>query len=87
MFLENMIEQAFPRNTLPLPYFLKGCNSQRGYNLLHNMRANKTLLLVDHVGYDRAGLEKICSQINITIGDKEYGTLVREYLIKTKVGY
>jgi len=86
-FLENMIESAFARNGLPLPYFLVGAKSRRGYNLLKNMEANKTLLFVEHVGYDKVGLEKLCMQIGITIMGKGYGTLVREYLIKTNVGY
>jgi hypothetical protein len=86
-FLKRMIEEAFSRNAVALPYFLIGATDQRGYSLLENMKTNKTLLLVEHVGYDKAGLEKLCSQINIAVAEKGYGTLVREYLIKTKVGY
>jgi hypothetical protein len=87
IFLEKMIEEAFPRNAVALPYFLIEASNQRGYNLLKNMEANRTLLLVEYVGYDKAGLEKLCNQIDITITGKGYRTLVREYLIKTKVGY
>jgi hypothetical protein len=87
-FLQNMIEDAFTRNAVALPYFLLGAaTNQRGYNLLKNMEANRTLLLVEHIGYDKAGLEKLCLQIDIGVTDKGYGNLVREYLIKTKVGY
>lgn len=86
-FLENMIEGAFSRNAVPLPYFLIGASNQQGYNLLKNMVTNRTLLLVEHVGYDKTGLEKLCAQIGIVVSGKGYGTLVREYLIKTKVGY
>jgi hypothetical protein len=86
-FLIDMIEDAFSRNALPLPYFLKGAKTQRGYNLLENMKSNKTLLFVEHVGYDKTGLEKLCMQIGIAVSGRGYGTLVRDYLIKTKVGY
>ncbi len=86
-FLEDMIEDAFSRNTVSLPYFLINARDQQGYNLLRNMEANRTLLLVEHVGYDMQGLNKLCAQIGIVVSGKGYGTLVREYLIKTKVGY
>lgn len=86
-FLKNMIEDAFTRNAVPIPYFLKQASNQRGYNLLKNMMINRTLLLVEHVGYDKASVEKLCTKIGISITGKGYGALVREYLIKTKVGY
>ena len=85
--MRNMVEQAFSRNAVPLPYFLIGASNQRGYNLLENMAANRTILLVEHVGYDKIGLEKLCTQIGISVAGRAYGSLVREYLIKTMVGY
>lgn len=88
IFLKDMIEDAFFRNTMPLPYFLIGAKKQRGYNLLKNMEVNKSLILVEHIGYDKAGLEKLCAKIGIPAGTgKRYGNMVREYLMKTKVGY
>lgn len=87
VFLERMIEDAFSRNSVPLPYFMIGARDQRGYNLLKNLEVNKTLLLVEHVGYDKQGLDKLCNQIGISISGKGYEALVREYLIRTKVGY
>jgi hypothetical protein len=86
-FLANMVEDAFSRNGMALPYFLKEAKTRNSYNLLNNMETNKTLLLVEHVGYDKAGLEKLCKQIGINTIRKGYGNLVREYLIKIKVGY
>ena len=87
-FLRDMIEDAFYRNGMPLPYFLRGAKNRCGYNLLKNMEVNKSLILVEHVGYDKAGLEKLCTQIGIAVGEgKRYGNMVREYLMKTKVGY
>jgi hypothetical protein len=52
-FLTNMVEDAFTRNFVDLPYFLKGAKNQRGYNLSKNMESNRTLLLVEHVGHDK----------------------------------
>ena len=91
-FLENMVNEAFSRASITIPYFLKGSQGKAGYNLLENMRENKTLLLVKQIGYDDLSLIKLCAQIGINNTDKNghkrgYGTLVREYLIKTKVGY
>jgi hypothetical protein len=90
-FLENMIEEAFNRASVSVPYFIKGSHNKSGYNLLENMRINKTLLLVEHIGYDYHSLIKLCAQIGISNTDRNgkkqsYGNLVRRYLIETKVG-
>jgi hypothetical protein len=87
-FLQNMIRDAFLKNGVSLPYFMK----PKGYNLFENMKRNKTILLVDNIGYDYSSLTNLCKQIDIlntdTYGKKRgYGTLVRDYLIKVKVGY
>ena len=55
------------------------------------MQKNKTLLLVDGIGYDYRALVNLCNQIGISNfevgGEKRtYSSLVREYLIKVKVG-
>lgn len=92
-FLKNMIEDAINRAGIPTPYFLMGQSKlECGYNLYGNMKSNKTLLLVDRIGYDYKSLVNLCNKIgirNIDINGKRrgYGTLVREYLIKVKVGY
>ncbi len=87
-FLKHMIADAFTNAGISSPYFL----NSHGYNLYENMRNNKTLLLVDNIGYDYASLKKLCSQIGIDENDeyrkkKSYGCLVKSYLIKVKVGY
>lgn len=97
-FLNNMVDKAFYRAKLPLPYFIKGANDKRGYNLLENLKYNKTMLFVEHIGIDRKTLEKMCQKIGLPLTvksnehddrqrNKGYGELVRDYLIKTKVGY
>lgn len=88
IFLQNMIEECFNRSGVSLPYFLK----TSGYNLFENLKRNKTLLLVDTIGYDYESLSSLCHSIGINpIGAdgkrRGYGTLVRDYLIKVKVGY
>ena len=89
-FLRDMVEEAFIRAGIPKPYFLGNEKEKCGYNLLENMKRNKTLLLVDRIGYDYSSLEKICKKIGIENKSEEkssYSELVRRYLIKVKVGY
>lgn len=92
-YLKNMIDDAFDRAKIDKPYFLMGgVKLDCGYNLYGNMKANKTILLVDRIGYDYKSLVALCKQIGInnidTSGKRRgYGTLVREYLIKVRVGY
>lgn len=64
-FLDNMVNEAFERAGLPLPYFIKGAYGNRGYNLLENLKHNKTMLLVEHIGIDKTTLEKMCAKIGI----------------------
>lgn len=92
-YLKKMIDSAFDRARVDKPYFLMGGNKLNcGYNLYGNMKTNKTILLVNHIGYDYKSLVSLCKQIGINNIDKNgkrrgYGTLVREYLIKVRVGY
>lgn len=91
-FLRNMITDAFKRTAIAEPYFLKGSKGVAGYNLLENMKVNKTILLVEHIGYSYNSLVKLCNQIGIDAFDvhgkrRGYGTLARDYLIRVKVGY
>lgn len=62
-----------------------------GYNLYYSMQKNKTMLFVQRIGYNYDGLVKLCKKIgidnNTKHGIREYDSLLREYLIKVKVGY
>ena len=91
-FLQNMVEEAFIRANIQKPYFIRGDNAEHGgYNLLGNMKSNKTLLFVDRIGYDYNSLAKLCKKIGIENEAKgkklTYSELARRYLIKVKVGY
>ena len=92
-YLKNMIDDAFDRAKIDKPYFLMGgAKLNCGYNLYGNMKANKTILLVDRIGYDYKSLTALCKQVGINSTDangkrRGYGTLVRDYLIKIRVGY
>ena len=92
-YLKNTIDEAFNRAGIDKPYFLMGGGKMNcGYNLYGNMKSNKTILLVDHIGYDYKSLVALCKQIGINNIDasgkrRGYGTLVRDYLIKVRVGY
>jgi len=92
-YLKNAIDDAFDRARIDKPYFLMGGGKlDCGYNLYGNMMSNKTILLVDHIGYDYKALIALCKQIGINNIDasgrrRGYGTLVRDYLIMVRVGY
>ena len=91
-FLQTMVENAFHRASIPVPYFINGAAGKSGYNLYENMKTNKTLLFVENIGYSKSALERVCLQIGISLIDKNgkqrgYGNLVRDYLINLKVGY
>lgn len=91
LFLKNMVQDAFKRANTHVPYFLTG-NQDNGYSLFYNMKVNKTLLFINHIGYDYKSLAQLCSKIGLssttsTGKRRGYGNLVRDYLIKTKVGY
>ena len=91
-FLKNIVKDAFVQAGIK-PYFVFGVEREdSGYNLYHNMKVNKTILLVDGIGYDYKSLVELCSQIGISDIDaggkrRTYSSLVREYLIRVKVGY
>ncbi len=90
-FLRNMVFNAFTNLNQDLPYFLKGDGSN-AYSLYYNMEKNRTLLFHPQIGYSEADLIELCRKIHISVIDstgskRGYGTLVRDYLIKTKVGY
>jgi len=87
-FLKNAVFKAFSDNGVALPYFLKGSRDESIYSLYNNMKNYRTLLLVELIGIDRNTLEKMCTQVGIdTNSGKEYDGLVRDYLIKVKVGH
>lgn len=78
-FLSNAIYQIFNEFGGKIPQFVSN------YNLLKNMEKNKTMLFVRGIGYDHKSLIRICKQVGIK--PKSYDGLVRDYLIKMKVGY
>lgn len=88
--VHNIINQEF-KNKIP-PYFMKRLNENNPYNLYDNMKSNRTILLVNRIGFSYSALVKLCRKINIKDHDcnnkkRGYGNLVRDYLIKVKVGY
>lgn len=90
-FLETVIYDSFSCLGVKIPYFLKG-DSKKAYSLYYNMSKNKTLLFEPHIGYSEGALSNLCKKNDIPLTDslgkkRGYGTLVRDYLIKIKVGY
>ena len=39
------------------------------------------------IGINKVTLEKMCRQVNVPTASKNYNALVREYLIKLRVGH
>lgn len=92
-FLKELVTNSFANaGFTTLPYFMLGSSGRSGYNLFENMKRNKTLLFVEHIGYSKPALIRLCSQVGISLTDRNgksrgYGNLVRDYLIKVKAGY
>lgn len=86
-FLENSIINAFTKKGVDLPYFLKGNKEESIYNLYNNLINYRTLLFVELIGIDKKTLVKMCEQIGIRHKKKRYDGLVRDYLIKVKIGH
>lgn len=85
--LRYSIINAFKNNRVPIPYFLKVKDDECSYNLYNNMKKYKTLLFVERIGIGKDTLKNMCEQIGISSVGKDYNGLVREYLIKVKVGH
>ncbi len=86
-FLKQSIVNAFTRSGMSIPYFLKGEEGESIYNLYNNLQKYRTLLFVEPIGINKATLEKMCKQIGVYDPSKGYDGLVRDYLIKVKVGH
>ena len=87
-FLENYITNSFKKNGLNLPYFLNIKNTDESiYNLYNNLKKYRTYLFVEKIGINKETLDKMCKQIGILDTSKDYDGLVRDYLIKVKVGH
>ena len=71
-----------------MPYFLNVKNTDESiYNLYNNLKKYKTYLFVEKIGINKETLDKMCKQIGILDTSKDYDGLVRDYLIKVKVGH
>ena len=87
-FLINVVKNAFTNQNIPIPYFLKGNPTESIYNLYNNMKNYRTLIFVELIGINFDTLKKMCKQIGIDTGNgKGYDGLVRDYLIKVKIGH
>lgn len=89
-FLKKSIIKSFSYNGINPPYFIRCPNKLRDqsiYSLYNNLKNNKTLLFVEKIGINFNTLKKMCIQVEIDTNNKSYDDLVREYLIKVKVGH
>ena len=67
-FLENAIINAFNFNQIPLPYYLK--SDKNSYTLLNTLEKEKSMIFVEHIGYDLNTLRKLAKRIGIREADK-----------------
>ena len=88
-FLKNGVLDAFVRSNIPYPYFLCDESEESPYNLYGCMKRNRTLLFEENerIGINKVTLEKMCKQVNVPVTSKTYNAMVREYLIKLRVGH
>lgn len=85
-FLKNAVENAFLYNQIPLPYYLK--SDKNSYTLLNTLEKEKSMIFVEHIGYDLNTLRKLAKKIGIREADKlNYNQLLAKYLIALKVGF
>ena len=83
-----MVTDALIRAKVPLPYFIRGSFEKSGYNLYYNLLANKSWIFVNHVGYDMKTLKQLWVKAGIdVVKEAKYDSLVRQFLIRIKVGY
>lgn len=90
IFLKDGIKDVFLNIGIPQPYFLGGKQEESPYSMYNNLGKNRTLLFEENkkIGIGKETLIAMCNQIGITAtGNKRYDTLLREYLIKIKVGH
>lgn len=78
-FLANIVKQAFEELQITPPHYVNK------YSLLVNLKKNRTLVFVPGIGYDLKSLRAMCQKVGLK--SKNYDALVRDYLIKMKVGY
>ena len=85
-FLENAVINAFNHNKLSLPYYLK--SDKNSYTLLNTLEKEKSMIFVEHIGYDLNTLRKLAKRIGIREADRlNYNQILAKYLIALKVGF
>lgn len=85
-FLKNAVKNAFIYNQIPLPYYLK--SDKNSYTLINTLEKEKSMIFVEHIGYDLNTLRKLAKRIGIREADKlNYNQLLAKYLIALKVGF
>lgn len=83
-FLKNIYANIFKKLGISIPNYI---NSAR-YNLYNNLSKNKTMIFDEKIGISRAQLIKELNSVGIiAVTNATYYSLVRNYLIKIKVGH
>lgn len=89
-FLKNGIKDTIKEAGVNVPHFLNDKMTETPYSMYDNLKRNRTLLFekTPKIGINKETLITMCHQIGITTDtSKKYNALLREYLIKIKVGH
>lgn len=85
-FLENAVKDAFNKNNLPLPYYLKSLNNS--YTLLYTLENKKSMIFVERIGYNLKTLKGLARKIGLrNMKGLTYNQILGKYLIALKVGF
>lgn len=85
-FLKDAVKDAFTNNGMQQPYYLK--SNDNSYTLLHTLQKKKSMIFVEHVGYDLHTLRKLAKKVGILDADElSYNQILARYLITLKVGF
>lgn len=87
-FMKNMYFDLMKKYKVPIPYFMRQSAWEDSiYNILSNMKRNRTIILQDRIGVSRSVLVKWIKKINPTYNDygKDYYKIVVDYLDLIKI--
>lgn len=89
MFLQKGVLLSFENRGIQIPYFLIDDSERSPYSLYYNLKRNRSLLFEENerIGINKNTLKDMCRKVGISVNEKSYNYLLREYLIKIKVGH
>lgn len=87
-FLKNLYFQLMIKHGVSIPYFMRqSAREESIYNILSNMKRNRSIIFQDSIGVSRGTLVKWMRKIDSSYSDvgKDYYRIVVEYLDMIKI--